>query len=139
MSLIIKNNKEFSVIKVEPYNQQIINIIKEFKDRKFNNESKEFSLPNAEMDLLKSKLENGGFTWNESQVDQEESRISEAILLNYENKMFQILNMPIKNKKLYFFVKDHLIKIDEKVLFSESFYLYFLDLCNKNKISINFK
>ena len=59
MSLIIKNNKEFSVIKVEPYNQQIINIIKEFKDRKFNNESKEFSLPNAEMDLLKSKLENG--------------------------------------------------------------------------------
>jgi hypothetical protein len=139
MSIQIKNNKDISIIKVQPYNQQIINIIKEFKDRKYCNETKEFTVPNTEMDALKARLEQSGFSWTESENDKDENKLNDIILLNYNNNMFQILNMPICNKKLYFMVKDHLIKLGQNVYLPEKFFVYFLELCNKNKILLKFE
>ena len=135
MSVTINRGLEKSTIKVYPFDIDIINLIKEFNTRQYNNVSKTFSLPNEEMDSFKNKLELKGFNWKET--DYKEQIESDEIKLKYENNKFLIMNAPIKNKSFYFLIKDHLIKEDKKLFFSENFFLYFMELCKKNNINVN--
>lgn len=132
MSVTINRGLEKSTIKVYPFEAEIINIIKEFSTRQYNNVSKTFSLPNEELDIFKNKLELKGYGW----TDKEQIE-SDEIKLKYENNRFMIMNAPIKNKSFYFLIKDHLIKEDKKLFFSENFFLYFMELCKKNNINVN--
>ena len=132
MSVTINRGLEKSTIKVYPFEAEIINIIKEFSTRQYNNVSKTFSLPNEELDLFKNKLELKGYGW----TDKEQIE-SDEIKLKYENNRFMIMNAPIKNKSFYFLIKDHLIREDKKLFFSENFFLYFMELCKKNNINVN--
>ena len=56
MSVTINQGLEKSTIKVYPFDIEIINLIKEFNTRQYNNVSKTFSLPNEEMDSFKNKF-----------------------------------------------------------------------------------
>ena len=97
MNATINRGLEKSTIKVYPFEAEIINIIKEFNRRQYNNFSKTFSLPNEELDLFKNKLELKGYSW----TDKEQIE-SDEIKLKYEINRFMIMNAPIKNKSFYF-------------------------------------
>jgi hypothetical protein len=135
MSVTINRGLEKSTIKVYPFDIDIIDIIREFNTRHYNNVSKTFTLANEEMDSFKNKLELKGFNWKET--DNKEQIESDEIKLKYENNKFIIVNAPIKNKSFYFLIKDHLVKEDKKMFFYENFLLNFIELCKKNNINVN--
>ena len=72
MSVLIKPGQDRSIISVIPYNQEIIHIIQEYKHRKYNSKTKEFSMLNEDIGSFKDKLHDYGYTW----TDNKENLIS---------------------------------------------------------------
>jgi hypothetical protein len=172
MSVLITSSLDKSIISVHPFNEEIINIIQEFKNRKYNNKTKEFTMLSQDMESFKNKLNAQGFTWtdnkenlisnnndnnakssgkyvmeyqssdekNDSEKENDKDDLKNSIILKYEKNHFYIQNSRIENKFLYYEIKKlhelYIFKKKERIYFSESLFLFFLELCNKYESKI---
>jgi hypothetical protein len=135
MSVTIQSSEQTSSVKVFPYNQDVINIIKEYKNRSYNGETKVFTMRNEDVETMKTKLDAKGLSWIESK-EEETPKVydadDETIKLKYNDKMLTVLNNKINNKNLYYDLKNILTKQENKFCFNENLLLYFMELCKKH-------
>jgi len=125
---ITSNNTE-SLVKFK-YDQTIVNILKEFKNRIFLQDMRIFSLPNKDIELFKSKLSENNITWKE-----EKDTFNETIYYYKHPNNFEV-QLPIRNKEFYKKIKlDHKI-VDNLLKFDSDFFQKFIQYSKEYNIDL---
>jgi hypothetical protein len=136
----IISSKVESIVKFQ-YDKTVVDILKEFRNRKFIKHMRIFTLPTSDVETFKTLLSEKNINWSEKLDEEAFKNLNETVYFFPEKSYFEV-QLPILNKDFYNKIKlyntkieNNLMKFDIEFLFKLEEYCkaYNIDLIKKKK------